>query len=383
MPAVHAAAYFVIDSMMTLHYVALSHTQTTREFSCCAYSQKIRLLCRMLTRLGWRVVHYGVEGSEVECEHISVLDAETWARTHRAYDWRTAGFNTDPTLDTFKAFEAGAIAAIGERKQPGDLLLLPLGMVQKAIADAHPDLTVVEPGIGYGTTFARYRVFESYAWMHHTLGRECQQQPLEVRRWAGITQPTACDAVIPNYLDLADFPVADKREDYVLHLGRAERLKGLGWAVAACRLAGARLLVAGQGHAETTDYEYLGVLSIEERARVLSRARCLIAPTLYLEPFGTVAIDAAACGVPAITTDWGGFTETVEQGVTGFRCRSPREMAEAIQRADEINPAECRWRAERLYSLEAVAPMYDRYLRAVVAHAGGDAEALPGLGRYW
>ena len=69
----------------------------------------------------------------------------------------------------------------------------------KEIAAAFPRLIAVESGIGYEKTFARWRVFESYAWMHFHYGREGRA-----------LNPSWYDAVIPNYLDPKDYPFNPK-----------------------------------------------------------------------------------------------------------------------------------------------------------------------------
>ena len=67
------------------------------------------------------------------------------------------------------------------------------------------------------------------------------------------------------------------------------------------------------------------------------------------------------CGTPAISTDFGGFVETIEQGKTGFRCNYMGEFVRAIHDAKHLDPRYIADRARSTYSLEAVAPQYQAY----------------------
>lgn len=58
----------------------------------------------------------------------------------------------------------------------------------------------------------------------------------------------------------------------------------------------------------------------------------LVAPSIWAEPFGLVAAEAIARGVPVIAADSSGFEETVRDGVNGllFRRGDERSLAQAI-----------------------------------------------------
>jgi glycosyltransferase involved in cell wall biosynthesis len=338
---------------MRFHVLGLSHTRTSRAVSCDAFAQKIRLLCKMLVGEGHHVIHYGVEGSDPECsENVTVLSEETFEAVHGAYDYRrAAGFDLGFDNAAFREYTERAVQEIEVRKQPGDFLLCPFGLGHKPIADRFPDMIVVESGIGYISTFAKWRVFESYAWMHYQYGLQ-----------TACLSPSLYDAVIPNYLDMADYPYRAKKDDYFIFLGRPSELKGLNITNAVCKELKAKLYVAGQGELPAgVEAEHLGVISIEERAKWVGGAKALFCPTYYIEPFGTVAIEAAAYGTPVITTDVGAFTETVLHGVTGYRCRTLEQFVWAAQHIGRIKPKTCREWAKTNFSTRRVAKMYTEY----------------------
>jgi glycosyltransferase involved in cell wall biosynthesis len=90
----------------------------------------------------------------------------------------------------------------------------------------------------------------------------------------------------------------------------------------------------------------------------MAGARALIAPTLYVEPFGGVAVEAMLAGTPVIAPDFGAFTETVENRVTGQRFTTMQEALDALDICDRLNHEAIRAHAIERYSLEAVAPQF-------------------------
>ena len=344
------------------HALGLPHTVTSHEYTACAYTQKVLKFCKMMTDHGHTVIHYGHEDSETQAtEQVTVTTNQDLHAAYGSYDWRRNFFRFDIQDHAHRTFHANAIKEIEKRKQAGDFVLHFWGYGHKTIADAHPDLINVEPGIGYRDTFARWRVFESHAIRNAVNGPDsistCNQD------WYSV--------VIPNYFDLADFDYSEEKDDYILYLGRVYSGKGVDIAIEATERAGRRLIIAGQGSLAEMGYKSrpahvteLGYADLTTRRQLMSRASALFIGSKYNEPFGGVQVEAYLSGTPVISPDWGAFVEYNRDNITGFRCRTFADFVRAIDNAKYLLPIQCRRHGEQ-FSLENVAPQYERYFQDV------------------
>jgi glycogen(starch) synthase len=76
---------------------------------------------------------------------------------------------------------------------------------------------------------------------------------------------------------------------------------------------------------------FTGFLDEGELPPVLAAMDAVVVPSIY-EPFGMVALEAAAAGVPLAVAATGGLTEIVEPDVTGvtFPAKDPDGLADAV-----------------------------------------------------
>ena len=167
--------------------------------------------------------------------------------------------------------------------------------------------------------------------------------------------------VVPNGLDRPHWAttpaaVAAARERWapegplVVYFGRLVYEKGVQHLLDAVprlrRLHPAlRVVVAGTGPEEPAlreraralrlgrAVEYAGFVPDADLAALVAAADCAVVPSVY-EPFGLVALEAAAAGTPAVVADVGGLREFVEPGVTGMRfpAGDAAALADAVDR---------------------------------------------------
>lgn len=344
-----------------IHLLALPSTQTTRAYDLCGFTQATIRFAQLLKLLGHIVILYASEQNEAPCDElVTVITKEETETLLEATINPKTGLR-DPTPYQYAYIEAWspiwqlanarASKEIEKRKQPRDFICSISGSSQKPIADAHPDLMFVEYSIGYNGSFSKYRVFESQAWRHCAY---VAQNISDIRFW---------DAVIPLFYDESEFKYRRDKEPFALYVGRLIERKGLVIACRAAEAAGVPLKVIGHGNVSlvTNGAEYLGELKSAERNEWMSRAQCVMTPTIYIEPFCQVAVEAQMCGTPVVSTDLGGFTETVEHGKTGFRCNYLGEFKQAIIDCKKLDTSYVRKRALEKYSISSVAPLYQKY----------------------
>jgi glycosyltransferase involved in cell wall biosynthesis len=190
--------------------------------------------------------------------------------------------------------------------------------------------------------------------------------------------------VVHNGLDPAMYPFRSEKDDFVLFLGRAHPDKGLLRAALAARQAGLPLVIAAKvAHPEEVEYwtedvvpelpedaVVMGEVGDEEKRDLLSRARALLFPIDWDEPFGLVMTEAMACGTPVIATPRGAVPEVVADGETGFIVSVegyPEEAAIRLKELDRIDAAACRRRVEERFSTRAMVAGYEAVFERVLS----------------
>ncbi|MDQ2897122.1 MAG: glycosyltransferase family 4 protein [Actinomycetota bacterium] len=187
-------------------------------------------------------------------------------------------------------------------------------------------------------------------------------------------------AVIPNPIDLRRWPLREGKSDYVLWIGRIAAVKGPHRAIAAARIAGVPLILAGviqPGHQAFFDRElaphidgdrvrFVGEVGGAAKRSLFAAARALLMPIRWNEPFGMVIVEALACGTPVIAFAEGDARELIVEGKTGFLVEDEHAMGMAVSQLPHIAPAACRtWVAEHCEA-GVVAQAYEQAYRAAI-----------------
>ncbi|NML53568.1 glycosyltransferase family 4 protein [Streptomyces sp. R302] len=143
--------------------------------------------------------------------------------------------------------------------------------------------------------------------------------------------------VIPNGVDVDFFagaePKAEWQGETLGFIGRIdEPRKGLPVLIKALpriltERPGARLLVAGRGDEEEavatlppemrSRVEFLGMVSDEDKARLLRSVDVYVAPNTGGESFGIILVEALSAGAPVLAADLDAFAQVLDQGAAG------------------------------------------------------------------
>jgi glycosyltransferase involved in cell wall biosynthesis len=178
--------------------------------------------------------------------------------------------------------------------------------------------------------------------------------------------------VVPNPIDVDNWPFQSKKQNYVLWVGRFDEIKGPHRAIGAARNAKVPVVLAGpiqpgqesyfaeqiEPHLDGDQARHDGEVGGVEKEELFANARALLMPITWDEPFGMVMVEALACGTPVIAFPQGAASEIVQHGVNGYLVDDEEAMAAAIADLDQIDPAVCRESVATRFSPETVAAGY-------------------------
>ena len=115
----------------------------------------------------------------------------------------------------------------------------------------------------------------------------------------------------------------------------------------------------------------------------LSKAKALLFPISWEEPFGLVMIEAMSCGTPVIAYNRGSVSEIVKDGVTGFiidpdnqnrpnkgswiiKEQGVEGLVVAMNRLNEINRVACREHVTNHFSVSQMVAGYEKVYQKII-----------------
>ena len=205
-----------------------------------------------------------------------------------------------------------------------------------------------------------------------------QRSPLPDVNWvATIYHGMPADELAPRF----------QPGEYLAFLGRMSPEKRADRAIEVARRVGMPLKIAAKVDDADRDYfeehiepmleadhvDFIGEIGPADKADFLGRARALLFPIDWAEPFGLVMIEAMACGTPVIAYRSGSVPEVIADGVNGFIVETIDETVEAVGRLDELSREGCRAAFEERFTVERMAQAYvSTFERLIGASRGGE-----------
>ncbi len=188
---------------------------------------------------------------------------------------------------------------------------------------------------------------------------------------------------VSNPMCVADWPFTDRKDQYLLWIGRMDPVKGAHHAIAAARASGRRLVLAGpiqsgqreyfasevEPHLDGEQVAYVGEVGGIRRKELFAHASALLMPIRWAEPFGMVMVEALACGTPVIAFPEGAAREIVLPGENGYLVADEGEMAAAAGRLHLLSASRCRESVARRYDVGIVVDGYEDEYRLAIERA--------------
>jgi glycosyltransferase involved in cell wall biosynthesis len=217
-------------------------------------------------------------------------------------------------------------------------------------------------------------VYRRYADMPLVFISNAQREPVPDAHWV---------ATVYHGMPRADISFEPDPSGYLVYLSRFSPEKRADRAIEIARRAGMPLKLLGKVDKTDEPYfeakvrpflkdegiEYLGECGETEKREVLSKARVLLFPIDWPEPFGMVLIEAMAAGTPCLGWPCGSVPEVLADRRSGRVVNSIPEAVEAIGELVEADRAAVRQVFEERFSVERMVDDYEAVYRRVMGAA--------------
>ena len=176
---------------------------------------------------------------------------------------------------------------------------------------------------------------------------------------------------------------------YLAFLGRISPEKRVDRAIEIAKQVGMPLKIAAKIDRVDKDYfdlviapllrnslvEFVGEIGDVEKDEFLGNAYALLFPIDWLEPFGSVMIEAMACGTPVIAYRGGAVPELVEHGHNGFVVERLEDAVEAVRHLAQLGRKRCREVFEQRFTASRMAHDYVQQFERLIARNQEVSEA--------
>ena len=348
---------------MRLHIIGCARNASTPIITMDPYAMISYYTTTYLHRAGHEVHYYGYKESTVECtkkwecgdyEFLSKYYVTEFATNHWA----------DPQKPN-EIFFNKAKDHLLTNYNDGDIIICNWSPSVDILRKSFPHAKIVDGNINHRSpsSATNYHVHSSVANQHFLYGAAAE------RKGEYDTEDHWHDTVIyPMANELDNFIYKKDKKDYFFFMGRLGHNKGIHiLRDLAGYFPNEKFIIAGQGTMIIDllpNMEFVGCLNGEEKKEYLSNAKAMISPSVYSEPFGLTPVEAGLSGTPTICTDWGGYTENVLEGVTGFRCTYFNDFVNAINNIETLKPEDCRKFSER-FAAETLIKDWEKYLHRI------------------
>jgi glycosyltransferase involved in cell wall biosynthesis len=176
-------------------------------------------------------------------------------------------------------------------------------------------------------------------------------------------------------------PVRGPQGNYLAFIGRISPEKGIESAIRISRMAGLPLKIAAKVDPVDAEYfkarvepqlsdpgvDFVGEINEQKKAQFLGRARGLLFPIDWPEPFGLVMIEAMACGTPVLAFRNGAVPEVIDEGQTGYIVDNEQQALERMSALLALDRPAIRRRFEERFTASRMAADYVRVYESLIS----------------